>query len=116
MPAAPPAPRITKWSSTGTTGHAESVQIKFDPSQVTYGQILRVYFSVAHDPTELDRQGPDEGTQYRSNIFYTSDAQKKIAEAYIAARRQGACVRRSDRHARRRLWDSMRPRAITRIT
>jgi peptide-methionine (S)-S-oxide reductase len=69
--------------STGTTGHAESVQITFDPSQVSFGQLLKIYFSVAHDPTELNRQGPDEGTQYRSEIFYTSDEQKKIAEAYI---------------------------------
>jgi peptide-methionine (S)-S-oxide reductase len=69
--------------STGTTGHAETVKITFDPKQVSYGEILRVYFSVAHDPTELDRQGPDDGTQYRSNIWYTSDAQKKIADAYI---------------------------------
>jgi len=70
--------------STGETGHAESVQITYDPSQVTYGQLLRVFFSVAHDPTELNRQGPDEGTQYRSMISYNSDEQKKIAEAYIA--------------------------------
>ena len=69
---------------TETTGHAESVQIEFDPSQVTYGQILRVYFSVAHDPTELNRQGPDEGTSYRSNIFYASAEQQKIAQAYVA--------------------------------
>ena len=70
--------------SSGTTGHAESVQIVFDPSQVTYGELLRVFFSVAHDPTEMNRQGPDEGTQYRSVIFYTSDEEKHIAEAYIA--------------------------------
>ena len=70
--------------STGETGHAESVQILYDPSQITYGELLRVFFSVAHDPTELNRQGPDEGTQYRSAIFYTSDEQKRIAEAYIA--------------------------------
>ena len=70
--------------STGETGHAESVEVVFDPSQITYGQLLRVFFSVAHDPTELNRQGPDEGTQYRSMISYTSDQQKKIAEAYIA--------------------------------
>jgi peptide-methionine (S)-S-oxide reductase len=69
--------------STGTTGHAESVQITFDPSQVSFGQLLKIYFSVAHDPTELNRQGPDQGTQYRSEIFYTSDEQKRIAEAYI---------------------------------
>jgi methionine-S-sulfoxide reductase len=70
--------------SGGDTGHAESVEITFDPSQVSYGQILQVFFSVAHDPTQLNRQGPDTGTQYRSAIFYANDAQKKIAEAYIA--------------------------------
>jgi peptide-methionine (S)-S-oxide reductase len=70
--------------STGRTGHAESVQIVFDPSQLTYGELLRVFFSVAHDPTQLNRQGPDEGAQYRSVIFYTNDEQKQIAEAYIA--------------------------------
>jgi peptide-methionine (S)-S-oxide reductase len=70
--------------STGETGHAESVQIVFDPSQITYGQLLRVFFSVAHDPTELNRQDPDEGTQYRSVIFYSGDEQKRIAEAYIS--------------------------------
>jgi peptide-methionine (S)-S-oxide reductase len=69
--------------STGTTGHAESVQITFDPTQVSFGQLLKIYFSVAHDPTELNRQGPDEGTQYRSEIFYMSDEQKRVAEAYI---------------------------------
>ena len=70
--------------STGQTGHAESVQITYDPAQITYGELLRVFFSVAHDPTELNRQGPDDGAQYRSVIFYGSDEQKKIAEAYIA--------------------------------
>ncbi len=70
--------------SMGQSGHAESVQITYDPSQITYGELLRVFFSVAHDPTELNRQGPDEGTQYRSVIFYANDEQKKIAEAYIA--------------------------------
>ena len=70
--------------STGQTGHAESVKITYDPSQVTYGQLLRVFFSVAHDPTELNRQGPDEGNQYRSVIFYGSAEQQKIALAYIA--------------------------------
>jgi peptide-methionine (S)-S-oxide reductase len=69
--------------STGTTGHAESVQITFDPSQISFGQLLKIYFSVAHDPTELNRQGPDEGTQYRSEIFFTTEEQKKVAEAYI---------------------------------
>ena len=70
--------------STGETGHAESVEIVFDPSQITYGELLRVFFSVAHDPTQLNRQGPDDGTQYRSSIFYGNDEQKRIAEAYIA--------------------------------
>ena len=70
--------------STGETGHAESVQITYDPSKITYGQLLRVFFSVAHDPTQLNRQGPDEGTQYRSSIFYGTDEQKRIAEAYVA--------------------------------
>jgi len=67
----------------GGTGHAESVEITYDPSQVSYGQLLAVFFSVAHDPTQLDRQGPDIGTQYRSAIFYTNDDQKRVAEAYI---------------------------------
>jgi peptide-methionine (S)-S-oxide reductase len=70
--------------STGETGHAESVKVTYDPTQVTYGELLRVFFSVAHDPTQLNRQGPDRGTQYRSAIFYTDDAQKRVALAYIA--------------------------------
>jgi peptide-methionine (S)-S-oxide reductase len=70
--------------SSGRTGHAESVQIVYDPSKVTYGELLRVFFSVALDPTEVNRQGPEEGTQYRSVIFYGNEEQKKIAEAYIA--------------------------------
>jgi peptide-methionine (S)-S-oxide reductase len=70
--------------STGETGHAESVKITYDPSQITYGELLRIFFSVAHDPTQLNRQGPDEGSQYRSVIFYGNDEQKKIAQAYIA--------------------------------
>lgn len=70
--------------SSGKTGHAESVRIVYEPSQITYGQLLRVFFSVAHDPTQLNRQGPDSGSQYRSAIFYGNDEQKRIAEAYIA--------------------------------
>lgn len=69
--------------SMGNTGHAESVRIVYDPSQISYGQLLKVFFSVAHDPTELNRQGPDTGTQYRSAIFYANDEQKRIAQAYI---------------------------------
>jgi peptide-methionine (S)-S-oxide reductase len=70
--------------STGDTGHAESVRVTFDPAQVSLGQLLRVFFSVAHDPTELNRQGPDEGTQYRSAIFFAGPDQKRVAEAYVA--------------------------------
>jgi len=66
------------------TGHAESVKVVYDPSKITYGQLLRVFFSVAHDPTQLNRQGPDVGSSYRSVIFYANDQQKKISEAYIA--------------------------------
>lgn len=69
--------------STGRTGHAESVQVTYDPAQISFGQLLKVYFSVVHDPTELNRQGPDFGTQYRSSIFYTNEDQKRVAEAYI---------------------------------
>jgi len=69
--------------STGQTGHAESVRVVYDPSQVSFGQILKVFFSVAHDPTELNRQGPDEGTQYRSVIFFSSEDQRRIAQAYV---------------------------------
>jgi peptide-methionine (S)-S-oxide reductase len=70
--------------SGGDTGHAESVRVTFDPSQVTYGQLLKVFFSVAHDPTELNHQGADEGTQYRSAVFYTDADQKRVTDAYVA--------------------------------
>jgi peptide-methionine (S)-S-oxide reductase len=69
---------------SGRTGHAESVSVTFDPRQISYGQLLQIYFSVAHNPTEFNRQGPDSGTQYRSAIFYANDEQKRVAEAYIA--------------------------------
>jgi peptide-methionine (S)-S-oxide reductase len=69
--------------SEGNTGHAESVEVTYDPSEISYGKLLQVFFSVAHDPTELNRQGPDEGTQYRSAIFYVDAEQKRVAEAYI---------------------------------
>jgi peptide-methionine (S)-S-oxide reductase len=70
--------------STGTTGHAESVEITYDPSRVTYGRLLKIFFAVAHDPTELNRQGPDSGPQYRSAIFYSGEEQRRIALAYVA--------------------------------
>ena len=70
--------------SDGNTGHAESVRVIFDPAQITYGQILMIFFAVVHDPTQLNKQGPDWGSQYRSALFYTTQEQKKIAEAYIA--------------------------------
>jgi peptide-methionine (S)-S-oxide reductase len=70
--------------TTETTGHAESVRVVYDPAKITYGQLLRIFFSVAHDPTQLNRQGPDTGTSYRSAIFYTSDEQRRISLAYIA--------------------------------
>jgi peptide-methionine (S)-S-oxide reductase len=71
-------------SGTGRTGHAESVQVTYDPKVISYGKLLQIYFSVAHDPTQLNRQGPDTGTQYRSTIFAQNEAQRKVAEAYIA--------------------------------
>ena len=69
--------------SSGTTDHAESVEVVYDPSRITYGQILKVFFSIAHDPTQLNRQGPDTGRQYRSAIFYEDDEQKRLADAYV---------------------------------
>jgi peptide-methionine (S)-S-oxide reductase len=70
--------------SAGRTGHAESVRIRFDPKEISYGEILQIFFSVVHDPTQLDRQGPDSGPQYRSNVFYTGESQRNIAQAYVA--------------------------------
>ena len=80
--------------STGTTGHAESVQITYDPAVLSYGEILRIFFSVAHDPTQLNRQGPDCGTQYRSMISYGDEAQQKVARAYIAQLNTAGVFRR----------------------
>jgi peptide-methionine (S)-S-oxide reductase len=81
--------------SSGRTGHAESVQVTYDPHAITYGRLLQVYFSVAHDPTELNRQGPDTGTQYRSTIFPTSADQARIAKAYIAQLNDAKVFRRA---------------------
>ena len=82
---------------SGRTGHAESEQVTFDPQQISLGKILQIYFSVAHNPTELNYQGPDSGTQYRSAIFYANDEQKRIASAYIAQLNKAQGVRRADR-------------------
>ena len=71
-------------TGSGTTGHAEAVQVTYDPRKISYGKLLQIYFSVAHDPTQLNRQGPDAGTQYRSAVFYADAAQKQVAERYIA--------------------------------
>lgn len=81
--------------SSGETGHAESVKITFDPAQISYGQLLKVFFSVAHDPTELNRQGPDAGSQYRSVIFYANEEQRNIAEGYISQLGQAKSFTRS---------------------
>jgi peptide-methionine (S)-S-oxide reductase len=79
---------------TGRTGHAESVLITYDPSQISYGQLLKIFFSVAHDPTELNRQGPDDGPQYRSAIFYNGEEQHRIAAAYVSQLQQAKVFRR----------------------
>ena len=102
---------------SGQTGHAEAVEVTYDPSKVTYGQLLQVYFSVAHNPTQLNYQGPDHGTQYRSTIFVANDEQKKIAAELHRRARQGEAVfrrRSSPRWSRSR--PSTRPRTIIRIS
>jgi len=85
---------IYEVTNSGTTGHAESVQVTYDPRQITYGQLLHIFFSVAHDPTQLNRQGPDTGTQYRSTIFAANAAQADIAKAYIAQLNQARSFKR----------------------
>ena len=95
------ATATTRRSARGGTGHAESVRDPFDPNEISYGEILRIYFSVAHDPTQLEPPGAGPGTQYRSSIFYASESQKKIAQAYIAQLDAGQGVRAADRHAGR---------------
>ena len=80
--------------STGRTGHAESVQITFDPREVSYGRILQIYFSVAHDPTQLNRQGPDSGSQYRSAIFSMNETQQRVAQQYVAQLEHSGVFRR----------------------
>ena len=103
-------------TSSGTTGHAESVQITYDPRKISYGRILQVYFSVAHDPTELNRQGPDEGTQYRSAIFPMNDEQARVAKAYIAELNAAHVFRRRSSPRSSRGRRSIAPRTITRIS
>ena len=101
--------------STGTTGHAESVQVTYDPSQITLGQILKVYFSVAHDPTQLNRQGPDTGTQYRSAIFIATPEQQKIAESYTAQLQQAKIYSTPIVTTVEPLKGFMRPKITTKI-
>ena len=98
MPAVKSRRLNTKPSVGGRTGHAESVKIIFDPAAISYGQILQIAFSVVHDPTQLNRQGPDVGSQYRSAIFYADDEQKRIAQAYIAQLDQAHAFATTDRH------------------
>ena len=88
-----PAPTYEQVSS-GLTGHAESVSVTYDPSKVTYGQLLKVFFAVAHDPTQLNRQGPDTGTQYRSAVFYSNAEQQRVAQAYVAQLQAAKTFRR----------------------
>ena len=100
-------------TSEGSTGHAESVQVTFDPRKITYGRILQVYFSVAHDPTELNRQGPDEGTQYRSAIFPANDEQARVAKAYIAELDSAHVFKAPDRHHDRAGQDLLSRRGLS---
>ncbi len=99
--------------STGTTGHAESVKVTFDPKQVSYGKLLQVFFSVAHNPTQLNFQGPDEGTQYRSALFISDQEQRKVAESLYRPARQGACLQTADRHQGHRLYRLLPGRAVS---
>ena len=100
-------------TSRGDTGHAELVRITFDPTTVSYGKILQIFFSVAHDPTELNRQGPDEGTQYRSAIFPSDAAQARVAKAYIAELNQAHVFRGPDRHHHRNRQDLLSGRRLS---